>query len=198
MISKLSHLVSKALIQVNSINEEDTELYTYGAFILISNIIYLVFTLLIGLLAGCVLESVIYHVAFQFIRRFAGGYHASSEARCEIMSTISIIVCILVIKLSKIYDLQTLLIIASTISVVCIFILCPLDTPEKPLTDTEYKYFRKISWLILSLIFVVVVVTYFAKFNILFAPCCMSLILEAILLIAGKIKKVYQTKNASE
>ena len=88
------------------------------------------------------------------------------------------------------------MLIISSASAVCIFSLCPLDTPEKPLTDKEFKYFRKVSWLILLVIVAAIVLSYVFKFQIVTVPCCLSLILESILLVAGKIKRVSQKNNA--
>ena len=129
------------------------------------------------------------------IRRYAGGYHALTETRCEILSTLSILACIVVIRLSKTYDIQTVLLIISAVSSVCIFVLCPLDTPEKPLSNKEFKYFRKVSWIILFVIIIAIIVSYVFKFQMVLVPCCLSLILESILLAAGKIKRVSQKNN---
>lgn len=190
MINNLStHLVDK-LISKGNITEDERELYIYGLFISISHLMYLILAIVFGLIFKCFLESIIFYITFQFIRRYAGGYHAATETRCEILSTLSIIASIGIIKLSKIYDFKTTLLIITLISMVIIFILCPLDTPEKPLIEKEFKYFRKISWIILLVISIAIIVSYFFKFNLLFAPCCISLILESILLTAGKIKKI--------
>lgn len=188
MISKLS---KKIVNQLNILDDEQ-ELYEYGFFILLSQILYFIIAIIIGTICGTVFESIIFYIAFQFIRRYAGGYHASTETRCEIFSTLSILACIVVIKLSKTYDIQTALLIISAVSAVCIFVFCPLDTPEKPLTNKEFRYFRKISWLILLAIVVAIIVSYIFKFKIVTVPCCLSLILESILLTAGKIKRVSQ------
>lgn len=188
MISKLS---KKIVNQLNILDDEQ-ELYEYGFFILLSQILYFIIAIIIGTICGTVFESIIFYIAFQFIRRYAGGYHAATETRCEILSTLSILACIVVIKLSKTYDIQTALWIISALSAVCIFVFCPLDTPEKPLTDKEFRYFRKISWLILLAIVVAIIVSYIFKFKIVTVPCCLSLILESILLTAGKIKRVSQ------
>lgn len=188
MISKLS---KKIVNQLNILDDEQ-ELYEYGFFILLSQILYFIIAIIIGTICGTVFESIIFYIAFQFIRRYAGGYHAATETRCEILSTLSIIACIVVIRLSKTYDIQTALLIISALSAVCIFVFCPLDTPEKPLTDKEFRYFRKISWLILLAIVVAIIVSYIFKFKIVTVPCCLSLILESILLTAGKIKRVSQ------
>lgn len=198
MINNLSALLTDKLLAKGSITEDERELYIYGFFMLLSHIMYFVLACIFGILFKCFIESIIFYIAFQFIRRYAGGYHAATETRCEILSTLSIIASIGIIKLSKIYDFKTTLLIITLISVVIIFILCPLDTPEKPLTEKEFKYFRKISWIILLVISIAIIVSYFFKFDLLFAPCCISLILESILIIAGKIKKIMKIWKSSD
>lgn len=195
MINNLSARLTDKLLTKGSITEDERELYIYGFFMLLSHLMYLVLACIFGLLFKCFIESIIFYVAFQFMRRYAGGYHAATETRCEILSTLSIIASIGIIKLSKIYDFKTILLFITIASMVLIFFLCPLDTPEKPLSKKEFKYFRKISWIILLVISSIIIVSYFFKFNILFTPCCVSLILESILLVAGKIKRVHQEKS---
>ena len=197
MINNLSTRITNKLLAKGNIAEDERELYIYGLFMLLSHLMYLVLTIVFGLIFKCFLESVIFYIAFQFIRRYAGGYHAETETRCEISSTLSILCCIVLIKLSKMYDIRIALLSISLVFATLIFILCPLDTPEKPLNDKEYKYFRKISWIILSLIIVAIIVSFIFKFNVVFAPCCASLILEGVLIGTGKIKKVYNEKRAS-
>lgn len=189
MINSLAEKLVKKLLSNGTIGADDEELYVYGLFILLSQLMFFVITAVFGLVLGCVLESIIFYISFQFIRKYAGGYHASTEGRCELMSTLSIFACIVVIRLSKQFDFQMALLIAAAICAVCIFCFCPLDTPEKPLSDKEFKYFRKISLIILFVIVTAMVVSYCFGFAPLFVPCCMSLILEGILLAAGRIKK---------
>ena len=195
MISKLSNYLTEKLLSNGTIIDEDKELYIYGLFMLISHLMFFIIACIFGLILGCIFESIIFYIAFQFIRRYAGGYHASTETRCEILSTLSILACIVVIKLSKTYDFQTVLLLITILSAVCIFVFCPLDKPEKPLSDKEFKYFRKVSWIILFVIIVAIIISYVFKFQMVTVPCCLSLILESILLAAGKIKRVSKKKN---
>lgn len=198
MIGKLALRTAERFIKRPYTCYDKIEIYKYGFFVLYSNIIFLLLSMLLGAVFGVFLQSIIFYVAFFAIRQYAGGYHASTEARCEIMSTLSILACIVLIRLSKTYDLQFVLLVVSAVSAVCIAILCPLDTPEKPLSEKEFKYFRKISWLILSVISLIVAISYFVKLKwlqIFFAPCCLSLILESILLTAGKLKKLTLNKS---
>lgn len=195
MINHLAERLVKKLLSNGTIDEEDRELYIYGLFILLSQIMFFIITAVFGLALGCIVESIVFYVAFQFIRKYAGGYHASTEARCEIMSTLSILACIVVIRLEKQFDFQMVLLIAAAISAVCIFCFCPLDTPEKPLSEKEFKYFRKISWIILFVITGAILISYVLKLELVSVPCCMSLILEAILITAGKISKAIALKK---
>lgn len=195
MISKFAEKLVDCLYCQHDISDDEQELYKYGFFVLLSQILYLIIAIILGSIFKSVFESVIFYIAFQFIRRYAGGFHAKTETRCEILSTLSILCCIVLIKLSKMYDIRIALLSISLVFATLIFILCPLDTPEKPLNDKEYKYFRKISWIILSLIIVAIIVSFIFKFNVVFAPCCASLILEGVLIGTGKIKKVYNEKE---
>ncbi len=193
MIGKLASKTAKKFIKNPDTCYDKIEIYQYGFFVLYSNIIFLLLTIILGAVLNVLLSSIVFFITFFSIRQYAGGYHAVTETRCEIMSTLLILACIVVIKLSRTYDFQTILLVMSATSALCIAILCPLDTPEKPLSEKEFKYFRKMSWLILSVIFLVAIISYFINLKwlqIFLAPCCLSLVLESILLVAGKLKKL--------
>lgn len=190
MINNLSKRFADRLLSDGTITQEEYELYVYGLFMLLSQIMFLIVICIIGISIGCILESIIFYIAFQFIRGYAGGYHAATETKCEILSTLSVLACVGIIKLSKFYDFQIAMIISTVLSVICILAFCPLDTPEKPLSEKEFKCFRKISWLILFVIILLIVLSYCFRIKFAFVPLCMSLILESILLIAGKIKSI--------
>ena len=197
MIGKLARKTAEKFVENDNIFYDKISIYQYGFFVFYSNIFFLIITSIIGAIFSAFLQSVVFFFAFFLIRQFAGGFHAKTETKCEILSTLSILCCIVLIKLSKMYDIRIALLSISFVFATLIFILCPLDTPEQPLNDKEYKYFRKISWIILSLIIVAIIVSFIFKFNVVFAPCCASLILEGVLIGAGKIKKVYNEKRAS-
>lgn len=195
MLSKLSEKLAGKMLRNGSISEDEQELYVYGLFMLLSGLMYLILACFLGAVLGCFLESLVFFVAFQFLRRYAGGYHAATEARCEILSAFSILACLIGIRLSETYDFQTVLLFLSLASAVFIGIFCPLDTPEKPLSEKERRYFRKITWLILALHVAAVLLAFFLDWSFLFAPCCFSLILECMLLLAGEIKKLLSARK---
>ena len=91
MINKLAVKLAENLLIKQSIKEEERELYIYGFFMLLSHLMYFILASFFGLLFGIFGESIIFYVLFQFIRRNAGGYHAATETRCEILSTLLIL-----------------------------------------------------------------------------------------------------------
>ena len=194
MIGKLASKTAESFIKNPNSCYDKIEIYQYGFFVLYSNIFFFLITIILGVAFNALLSSIALYIAFFSIRQYAGGYHAKTETRCEIISTLSILACIIIIRLAKTYEFQTILLIISAVSAVCIFVFCPLDTPEKPLSESEVKYFRKISWFILSVIIAVIVISFAFKFKMLLVPCCLSLIFENILMVAGMIKKV--SKNS--
>ena len=195
MINKLALKIAKKFIKHQNLQFDKVEIYQYGFFVLLSNLLFSIITIVIGIALDILLESVVFYFSFLIIRQFAGGYHATTETKCEIISVLSIFVCLVFVRFLKSYDFRTPLLFLTIVAAVLTAVLCPLDTPEKPLSEKEFRYFRKISWIILFVITVTIVISYFFRFNVLFAPCCMSLILELILIIAGKIKQITNIKK---
>ncbi len=190
MLNELGKRLTNTLINNNQIDESERCLYEYGFFIFLSNATYVIITLVFGSIFSILIESIVFYIAFSLIRRYAGGFHASSEMKCTLITTISIFLCLLCTKLCETNNIQIPILVLTSIATVLIFVLCPLDTLEKPLTKEEYKYFRKISWLILLLIVLTISIGWHFKLEFIMYPCCMSLILESILLVLGKIKRL--------
>lgn len=197
MISKISTIIVNLLIKNSTITEDDRELYHYGFFILMSQMLYFTITMVFGLLLGVFIESLFFYLLFQIIRRYAGGFHASTETSCGIMTTLSLLISVSLIRVSSSVKLEIPLLVTTSFSAISICIFSPLDTPEKQLSESESNYYRKVSLCILLLISVVVVISTILKIKIIFAPACLSLIFEGLLLCAGKIKqKLLNPANA--
>ena len=72
MINKISSKIVEILIKHSLVGNEDKELYSYGFFIFLSQILYFIIVTTIGVLFNIILESIIFYIAFQFISRYAG------------------------------------------------------------------------------------------------------------------------------
>ena len=190
MISNLSKKVVKKLIDSGNITSSERELYEYGIFILMSNILYIVITAILGLVFGLFYQSLLFFIVFMVIRQYAGGYHASTELRCEIFTTLCILASIIIMRLIS-GNLSFVVVLGLTAFLsILIFVFAPIDTDEKTLDEVELKIFCKRTKLILIIIVAVIIVSFYFEIKVICIPCCMSLILEGVLLIAGKVKKI--------
>lgn len=73
MINNLSTYIVDKLVSKGTVTEDERELYVYGLFMIFSHLMYLVLAIFFGLIFKCFIESVIFYIAFQFLRRYAGG-----------------------------------------------------------------------------------------------------------------------------
>ena len=194
MINKISFQILSIIIDETD-TEEDACIYQFALFIIISNIIFFLFCLLIGFIFSCIAEMIIFFLAFQILRHYAGGFHSNSETKCEIISSISIFLTGFIIYLSKCFwALQLLVMLTSFPAFLVILFLSPVEAEVKPLTKAEHKKYRIISLIILLIIVCTIYISHSLKYNFVSIPCCLCLFLESILLTAGKIKETKYEK----
>ncbi len=187
MISFFSDKLLLKLIGSGHILEEDKELYQYGAYLMLSEAIYLIFTMVIGAFLSIIPESLIFYISFQKIRQISGGYHASSETKCIILSSISIVLSLFVLKLSCVKSLFYIILGLTVICSAEIFLFAPIDTESRTLTDAESSAFRKKAHITLSVLLVIIIISLFMNKRKIWISCCVGIILEGILLLIGKL-----------
>ena len=197
MIYKTSRHITDKLIRHGRVDSDDRELFEYGIFLVISQIIYSLVCIICGIVFKCIAESLVLYVSFNFARKYSGGFHASTELRCFIISSLSILCSVSLIKTFEIKDLRVPFIILLAAASAVIIIFSPLDTDEKPLTEDEKILFRKKSFLVLGVLLAVCIAT-FPKLRFISYSAGTAVILESVFLSLGKLKKLfYGTKKYS-
>lgn len=187
MIGQLSDKLTLALIRRGQIDADERELYAYGFFILLSDLFFGIIACLIGAVCGVILEAILFYIAFRCIRQYAGGYHAKTETRCQVLSSLAILLAVLAVKAMEAFSLPWLSVPLAAIGTVCVLCFAPLDTPQKPLDPAEHKQFRKISLWILLALDVLFTVGYIFSLWFLCLPVAAALGVETVLLCSGKI-----------
>ena len=187
MIYKTGQFITEKLIKLGRVDPDDRELFEYGIFLVISQIIYALVCIISGIVLRCVAESLVLFVSFNFARKYSGGFHASTELRCFIISSLSILCSVSLIKLFEIKDLRVPFIILFAAASAVFIILSPLDTDEKPLDENEKVRFRRLSFLVLGVLAAVCIVT-FPSFRFISYSAGTAVILESVFLILGKLK----------
>ena len=118
---------------------------------LLFSLIYpIAFASVVGIISGMIMESIVMIIPFMITRKFSGGYHADSFGKCLIISSIVIAGALLIGK--NIYNgvtLNALYIVAS----ILLIIFSPIDSINKRLDDDDKMFFKKITIVIVFVIF---------------------------------------------
>lgn len=188
MIFKLSVYLTQKLTKKGIIELEEKDLYEYAFYMIFSYSFFFIFALVIGLLAKIPLEAGAFFIVFSIVRNYAGGIHADSEIKCATFTSISIILCILLLKSMIYYQLNVLSFVLMFVAIICLCFIKPVDTSNKELSSLEKSHNHKVVIGTMA----VIVFLYFTMFIIgkqsIAFSFSVSVILAAILLTAGKIQ----------
>lgn len=182
------------LIKNQSISREDRELYEYAIKVVVHAFINILSTIIIGLFLGMLKESICLFFTYFILRKFSGGLHLNKYIYCLLNSLVLMILTLLTIKHLEQNTYNVIFMVSITFSTIFIFFFSPLDNENKKLTDKEKLVYRIVS-VILSIVFYIVSVMLISKQSELGYSYGCGLMLTAVLLIAGWIKKFLVKKR---
>lgn len=190
MIYKAALKYANIYAHKHYITSENVETVAYGFFSLFSNLIFGLISLGIGVLFNNVIGSLVFYSVFLFIKKFAGGIHATTEKRCFFYSSISILGSLVSMHLGlnfKIYSISLILI--SLVLSVCVYKYAPIASKERPLDEAEIKKYSKIVKTRILFLVLIMIVSDFIGFRNISLAIASAIILESLLIIAGKAKE---------
>lgn len=195
MISKVSNRIMQTLYKKSIISYEEKELYVYGLFMIISYVTFFLVSIFFGMILNILFSSVIFYIGFCFIRNFAGGIHANSEIKCNVITTISIFISELFIKFLIDSDLVVLAFIMLVVSSICLSAIKPIATAEKKVSQQERVKFHKTVKALTILSLIISVIGLFFNRNNILISLSVGLSLASVLLILGKVKCLKNQNN---
>ncbi|WP_073150466.1 accessory gene regulator ArgB-like protein [Paramaledivibacter caminithermalis] len=175
MIDKICRTITQKLVKNNIIKFEDHDIYMYGLQLFIVSIFKGIGIFAIAYGLGRIKEAAIFIIAFGILRINAGGYHFSTYFRCFIVTiltmttfrcfivtiltmTISIILAIFITPYNTFITIPIL-----AISILLVLQYAPVDTPNKPLSNKEYRIYRKRSIVTILLESLIILAVYILK-----------------------------------
>ena len=184
------------LARNEAMDREDAEIYEYGLYFILSDIIDFSLTFLAAFLIHAVPQTILYYVSFIGLRRCAGGYHASSRMRCFAISMVAWFISMMLIRLTAFS--KTLSIVFALMSCVIIWLYSPAENGNNPHTPEQLARMRRISQVYVAIlaIAVLIIAVYFPSG----VPDWVSSSLAyGMIFFAGSllVAKVLQTKRQS-
>lgn len=195
MFRNLAEDITFLLIKNKIVDIEEREIYIYGLEVILLNGGLLITFLIISLLCGEIVNFLAYLVFFLPMRLFSGGYHAETSERCFILSTIMYGISITVSKFIPLLYISNTGKIIGVISVIVILVLAPLINKNNPLNEAQRKRNRIIlcTLLFIDLVFYILICNYawtIASNELIF------IVMDAVLLLAGKLKQSISTRKS--
>ena len=187
MIGTFSEQLAKILVNKKHIDKADFELYHYGLFIVLSELFLFSFCVFAGLSLKITSQSIVFFAAFLFVRRYAGGLHVKTERKCLALTLTSLLISIVLIKVSLIYSNLLFVIAIQLVCSILLPIISPADTPQKKLSDKERKVFKGITIAILIVFAVTNALLLYFRLSRYAVPVVYAVLLETILVVLGKI-----------
>ena len=168
MYIKLAEHTTDYFIAKKLINEFERDIYVYSFEVLISDLVYLMIAFLTALISGTLLETFVFFFGFFCIRRFAGGFHASSYNRCHLLFWFNQVIMIILIRMTDLSKISTLIFFLYAVSFFSVFTLAPIANKNKPFTESEAKRFGLLSRIMIILTAGVTVGLYMLNVDLLY------------------------------
>lgn len=185
MASTLAEHIVEKLIDASVMEEGDRELYVYGFFLLITRCFFFLVTIAFGCLLGIPCESAIFYIVFMLLRSYAGGVHARTEMACTVWTTVAMGMAAVIIRMLE--ESNAKIPLCVFLCNICLLVLSPLDSKEKPLDAEEKRGYRKICVALVFACDAVAIAAMFLALPMVYYPVVCGMGLEAVLLGVGRV-----------
>lgn len=189
MIHSIAKATAGWLIKSGAVTEEDAPAYEYVVYRAIFTVIPLLMTFVIATLMKMTVEGLLMIIPFILIRRFCGGLHLNSSAVCFILSTITLVVALFIIRMLINYEMASLALAMAIASTTSIVVIGSVESKARSLSAREKNVFTKVSR-VLCMTALGVFTAFLINGNLRYViPIGMGLFLTAILQILGKLRQ---------
>ena len=186
MKTNVPEKITDSLVHAGAVPIEDRALYEYGIRQGLLLVINIATAVLIGLLLGMLWQTVIFLIAYNSIRSYAGGYHAGTSLTCYLISIPMILTVLFGIKLIPWngYVVAIVLILAGAV----IWFLAPVEDANKPLDQLEKKVYGRRARISMAVLAGLAVASWLAEWKQSSLSIVMALGVASIMLILGIVK----------
>lgn len=166
------------LQKYNKYSDDDIEKLAYGLEGIYLTITKLIIIFLVAIILGIVKEVCFLLLLFNIIRYTGFGLHAEKSYQCLIFSLLGFVIFPkLMLNLNVPLFIE---IIIFTICVISYLLFAPADTVKRPLPNKKKRVIRKISTVLISIIYITLFI--FIKVSWIKAIILCALIIEAVLI----------------
>ena len=170
--------------------EEKEEIIRYGLERIKSTCIMTLVTLLMGCIFQVFFQSIIFLVCFIVLRKYAGGYHADTQNRCYVISTVIFAVALLAIRYMSDGNDNEIFILLQSLNFILLYFLVPVDNKNHRLEQWEKEKYGKKARIRIGCMYVLYLSLHFGAIYSIAVAVGMANVIVGGCVIAGEIKNV--------
>lgn len=169
MIHNVAAYIGGYICKANNSDEDTTEVVIYSVEVLMTYITFIINLIIVTYITDVflplhspILKLGIFIMCFIFIRKYFGGFHASSSFMCMIISIAIPIICLI---LSHVINFNIYLVIGIyVLSYIIGSRLGTIDNPIKRLSQAQKDRFKRMGLISIELLFLLNIILYYLKF----------------------------------
>ncbi len=188
MIEKLANYFVTWQVKRSYLSSEEQKLYQYAYELLIGQVVNLLIACLLAVIFRAYITVPVFLAFFIPLRSYAGGHHADNFNTCTVVS--ASMLCIVCIIEKRIPEGAVLAadFLASGLCGLCIFLLAPVEDPNKPFDQKERIRYQKRSRSIWGIEVILWLLCYGIGAREISLAAALGHLAVAVLLCAGVIK----------
>lgn len=188
MVKQLSGHITTILVRENIIKDEDSEIYLYGIKHILINLITFIIVGILAIVFQTLTATIFFFFGFMPIRMIAGGFHANTPMRCNVLSLVIYSINMYLIYLVQAYVSGLEFLVTGIVIIAIIIIVGPVDHKNRVLDRKEYERAKKQSRIVCLMILGLCLILYSLEANKIFIiGALMGSLTASISLIIGKI-----------
>ena len=190
MIARLAEKITASLVSSRTINAEDQEIYQFGVVHLLYQIPFFAFALVIGLLLKVLPETALFLLAFFSLRPYAGGWHASTQGKCTLISYGITAIVLCVFRLIPDAAVLPISVGQMLLGLAVIWRWAPMENPNKPLDAEEIVHYRRYARVITGVLAAGMILTVAMHWNRMGLAVSTAIFLSAVLVAMELVLKI--------
>lgn len=183
---RLTDRLTNSFFREGIISDEDKEIVRFGLESMEGNLLGIILTLTVGIIFRHIEDALLLWLCLFPLRKYAGGFHASTRTRCLFLSAGMLLTSFAVFTAAE--HTTVFYGTAAIISGCIIWILAPVGNQSKVLDQLEYREYRKRSRMILAAEGAIFSLAMCFQWNIVLRSIGMTLFIVSISLVMGVIK----------
>lgn len=167
----LSDKITKLISDELNLDADKQEIINYGVFAVVQVMISLALIISLGVIFGLLPEVLIVSFSINILRQYSGGTHASTPSLCIIIGTAATFLLAYTAHwisfFANIYGVLLFGFLVFSWAYYIVYKRAPVDSSKKPITlERKRVKMRKLSFLILSIYFLITLVLNYLAFNL--------------------------------